>query len=84
MKRRKNNDPKNPRSDLFGTRAIDRTGMRYGRLTAIEPTTDRQGGSIVWRCRCDCGNEVKVRGNSLSTGQCWCCGRCLSEKNNDP
>ena len=32
--------------------------MRSGKLVAIEPTKERRyAGLVVWRCRCDCGNE---------------------------
>lgn len=35
----------------------DYTGMRFGMLTALYPVGKR-GEKIVWRFRCDCGNEV--------------------------
>jgi hypothetical protein len=48
----------------------------FDRLTAKESTTHRIGGSIVWRCECQCGNkEVYVPANmlvSLNTGSCGC------------
>lgn len=68
--------PNESRCEIFKTRAIDRTGVRYGRLTAIEPTTKRQNGSIVWRCRCDCGNEILASSKNLVTGRVRSCG-CL-------
>ena len=34
----------------------DITGQRFGKLTAISPTEKRKGGSVVWKCECDCGN----------------------------
>ena len=46
--------------DLFGVGKEFEyaTGKRFGRLTALEPTTERENGYIVWLCRCSCGNIV--------------------------
>ena len=63
--------------EMMRARATDHTGMRYGKLVAIEPLENRQGGGVVRRCRCDCGNEVFVRGNFLVTGDRKSCGKCL-------
>ena len=35
----------------------DITGMKFGRLTAIEPVGKDNRRNILWKCRCDCGNE---------------------------
>lgn len=65
------------RREIQAAKATDHTGKRYGKLVAIEPVSQRKGGGVMWRCRCDCGNEVLVRGNYLVTGERWCCGKCL-------
>ena len=53
-------------------------GYRVGKLTAKEPTEQRSArGSILWRCRCDCGNEVLVEAAQLASGNRKSCG-CLS------
>lgn len=45
----------------------DLTGMRFGRLVCIEPTEERgAGGGIIWRCRCDCGNECLAVSTQLT------------------
>jgi len=37
--------------------AVDITNQRFGLLVAIRPTSDRDSsGSILWFCKCDCGN----------------------------
>ena len=60
--------------------AVDMRGVRYGRLTAIEPVgTDTRTGLIFWRCRCDCRNEVLVSGSQLRRGRIRSCG-CLRRK----
>ena len=65
------------RKEVLAARATDHRGKRYGKLVALEPVSARQGGGVMWRCRCDCGNEIIVRGNALATGARWCCGSCL-------
>lgn len=59
--------------------AKDLTGMRFGRLVAIEPTNERSGGSIVWRCKCDCGGESMSSSNNLLSGRSQSCG-CLQRE----
>ena len=55
----------------------DITGKRYGRLTAIRPTDQRDvRGSIIWECRCDCGNTVFYSVSCLAQGRTKSCG-CL-------
>lgn len=53
----------------------DLTGQRFGRLVALSPTDQRVGGSVIWKCQCDCGNIAYVRRNSLvdhHTSSCGC------------
>lgn len=52
---------------------IDLAGKRVGRLTVI----DRAGmdrSHATWRCLCDCGKELVVRGQSLRDGISRSCG----------
>lgn len=57
----------------------DLTGQRFGRLICLEPTSQRStNGSVVWRCRCDCGRECLAQGRQLLAGykkSCGCLGR---------
>lgn len=61
---------------------IDRTGMRYGRLTVIEraqkPLYTNNTGAW-WLCKCDCGTEAIVYGNNLVEGITRSCGCLRSE-----
>ena len=59
-------------------RALDLTGQRFGRLTALEPTGERRRTSVLWRCRCDCGKEVECETEDLTRGKVRSCG-CLQE-----
>ena len=60
------------------TEKIDMTGRVIGRLLVIEECGRDARGRALWRCRCECGNEVIVRGDSLrheDTTSCRCCTR---------
>ena len=58
--------------------AKDLAGTRFGMLTVISKLESRvtTGGhkKSMYLCRCDCGNVVKVCGNSLSSGNTISCG----------
>ena len=61
-------------------RKLDITGRRYGKLTVICPTDKRNPrGSVIWKCRCDCGNETEASVAELNSGKCKSCG-CLKEE----
>ena len=52
-------------------------GQRFGKLIVLEMLDERSSnGKIMYRCKCDCGNEVNVVGNSLATYHTLSCG-CL-------
>lgn len=51
-----------------------RTGDRFGRLTALEPTGKRRGKSVVWKCQCECGKILEVRATLLQSGHTKSCG----------
>lgn len=44
------------------------TGFKTKRLEVIKPTTKREGGSVVWECKCKCGNTAFVSARSLNPG----------------
>lgn len=63
-----------------GRKAENLTGRRYGKLVALYPLgKTEKSGSILWRCRCDCGNEVDVSVSSLNNGNNKSCG-CLKKE----
>ena len=54
---------------------VDLSGKKYGMLTVLSLTEERKSnGGAVWRCRCDCGNEVDVAGGNLNRGTTTSCG----------
>ncbi len=59
--------------------ANDLTGRRFGKLLVGAPTERRESGWVVWRCRCDCGNETVVGQTLLQSGKTKSCG-CLQNE----
>ena len=53
---------------------IDMTGRVIGRLLVIEECGRNARGEVLWRCRCECGNEVIVRGSDLRNEHTTSCG----------
>lgn len=53
---------------------LDLVGKKYGRLTVLEKLPERRHGSVVWRCRCDCGNFDAVTTGELRYGRHTSCG----------
>lgn len=65
------------------SKILDRSGIKYGRLTAIsiDKVIYKQGA--YWLCVCECGNETVVRGNMLGrqTNSCGCLNKEQYKKN---
>lgn len=62
--------------------SADIAGKKFNRLTALHPTEKRTSrGSVIWHCKCECGNEVDVSYNSLAYGNMMSCG--CQKKEND-
>lgn len=55
---------------------LDLTGQKFGRLTAIKIVGKTKQHSIIWECRCDCGNITNVVTGDLKSGHTKSCG-CL-------
>jgi len=49
-------------------------GYRCGKLEVVEATAERRHGYTVWRCRCDCGNELLLDTRYLRRGSIRDCG----------
>lgn len=60
-------------------RAIDLTGIRFGRLKVIERAGSDKYKKPMWKCKCDCGNEIIALGNCLKLGSIQSCG-CLRKE----
>jgi len=49
-------------------------GFRVGKLVVVSPTAERKAGYVVWKCHCDCGNEVLLDTRCLQRGAVQDCG----------
>lgn len=54
--------------------SVDLTGQQFGYLTCLEPTDQRSGTSIIWKCQCKCGNICYKDSHSLRDGKTKSCG----------
>jgi len=48
-------------------------GARFGHLTVIEQTEERKNRYVVWKCRCDCGNEYCAASRELRSRRAVSC-----------
>ena len=55
-------------------RAKSEIGNKYGHLTVIEEAGIDSSKHKLWKCRCDCGNEIIARGSRLRNGEKQDCG----------
>lgn len=49
-------------------------GRKFGRVTAISPTNKRASGTVIWKCRCECGRSFECQGRHLRSGATKSCG----------
>lgn len=62
------------------SKAIDLTNKRYGMLVAKRQVyRENDKHHAFWECKCDCGNLVIVRKDSLESGHAKSCG-CMERK----
>lgn len=59
---------------------IDMTGTRKGRLTVLSVAGINENRAVLWRCRCECGNECIMTGPNLRRSYVQSCGCHLREK----
>jgi hypothetical protein len=59
---------------------IDLTEQKFNRLLVIKREENDRFGKTRWLCRCDCGNEKIINGNSLVSGSSKSCGCLNTEK----
>jgi hypothetical protein len=53
---------------------IDLTNKRFGRSSVMRRAENSKDGKPMWKCNCECGNTVIVRGAALSSGHTVSCG----------
>lgn len=59
----------------------DLTGQRFGKWTVLERRGKASSGNYKWLCRCDCGTEREVDGNTLRNGSSTKCRHCFVPAN---
>ena len=55
---------------------LELAGRTFGRLLVLYECGRAKNGNVLWKCRCDCGNECVVRGCVLRKQRTQSCG-CL-------
>lgn len=60
-------------------KALDLTGQKFGRLTVVKRLDKNKYGSVMWLCKCDCGNETVVATGNLNNHHTSSCG-CLQKE----
>ena len=66
-----------PLKGFFIMAIADKRGKKYGRLTPIRIVGKNKHGSMIWECRCDCGNIVNIGSDALKKNGTKSCG-CLN------
>ena len=61
----------------------DISQQKFGKLTAICPTEQRENHHVVWQCLCDCGKTIYVPSSRLLSGNTKSCG-CIKHIQNNP
>lgn len=57
---------------------INEVGKKYGMLTVLEKGVSKNKSNAYWKCRCDCGNILTIKGTKLRSGQIGC--GCIKSK----
>ena len=63
---------------------VDIVGLRFGKWVVIkkaERPKNLKNEAVYWLCKCDCGNEKIISGNSLRRGNSTSCGCARFESN---
>jgi hypothetical protein len=58
---------------LRRNKPLELIGAKFGRLTVVE-LMPRRGRARVWKCVCECGNEIYVSSGFLRAGYVTSCG----------
>lgn len=56
-------------------RLIDLSGRRFTQVVVLG-----RARALYWRCRCDCGNTIAIRGDALRSGNIKSCGHARGRK----
>jgi hypothetical protein len=62
----------------FKKKSLDLAGRKFGRLKVVERIGFRRqvsGGTMVWLCKCSCGERREVVASNLTRGKTRSCGK---------
>ena len=62
---------------------IDMLGIKKGMLLPIENVGSNARGEAFWKCLCDCGKEIIIRGYTLRHCHPYSCGCCKKSDINE-
>lgn len=63
------------------SKAVDMTGKRFGSLTAIRCTGERNAANnLIWEFRCDCGETLVFDGHDARSGKRHTCVTCSQRR----
>lgn len=60
---------------------INLLNQKFGKLLVIEETPKRKNKSVVWKCKCDCGNIVELSTKELRSDGIIQCQECGKDRN---
>lgn len=63
----------------MGKAYSDLEGKKFNRLTVVQRIGLDKYNCVIWRCRCDCGNELYLSSNKIVNGYTKSCG-CLAKE----
>lgn len=58
---------------------VEMVGKKYNRLTVSQKYSTDNRGEVLWKCICDCGNEIVALGGNIRSGGTKSCG-CLNNE----
>lgn len=61
---------------MRGRKKLELAGQPVGRLLVLYECGRAKNGEVLWKCRCECGNECVVRSSQLKNQRTQSCG-CL-------
>lgn len=65
------------------SRVKDITGMTFDKLTVVKKLNETYGNSIVWLCKCECGNEHKSTSTRLKASKIASCLPCKNKRRSE-
>lgn len=59
---------------IFAKQSPNLVGKKFGYLTVLEKTDQRQYEKVVWKCQCECGNIIYLNTSRLTSRNDTSCG----------